>query len=103
MKAVLDSLYDLNLMTVAAVTPPLNLRPTVASSEVEIPPHRTRVSHNLPLLERFVGNKRLDLNAWTVTDDGTIMDGRHPITPPGFILAMKAALVTLHEKMIPLR
>jgi hypothetical protein len=84
-------------MTVPTFPSSSDAAPSIASPEVEILPHKGRVSLNLGPLERFVSIDWIDQKAWTVTGTGTIMDGPHPITPPGFVPAMKAALESLRE------
>ena len=52
---------------------------------------------NVRPLDRFISAEWLDQNAWTISEAGTIMDGRHAITPPGFVPSLKAALQSLSK------
>ncbi len=65
--------------------------------DIEIIGPRARARVNRGPLERFISEEWVDQNAWTVNGSGTIMEGRHMITPPGFVPAMKDALKALGE------
>lgn len=65
--------------------------------EVEVLPLPSTPALNLRPLERFISEGWLTQNAWDISDAGTIMDGAHAITPPGFVASLKSALQVLRE------
>ena len=65
---------------------------------VEVLPPPAKPSASLGPLERFISEEWLDQNAWTVSEAGTIMDGPHRITPPGFVPALTAAIGILRKR-----
>lgn len=81
------------------VSPSTPALPPVASLDpaVEILPPATTFMPNLRPLDRFISRTWLDQNAWTVSEAGSIMDGQHAITPPGFVLSLASALRILRK------
>ena len=66
-------------------------------AKVEVLPLASTPALNLRPLDRFISEAWLDQNAWNISEAGTIMDGPHTITPPGFVPSLKSALRVLKK------
>jgi len=85
-------LQEPNVNTIA---PTATITPAAAAPEVEVIPPEPQPKINFGPLERFIGTDWIDSRAWTVNQNGTIMDGDRAITPPGFVPALCAVIQLL--------